>query len=415
MFVFFNSTDYWAKGPNKVWHELNGVESASVYCLLKMTTLDEYKFFFEQYASDAIGVSALAPTSAFSAREMGSEIARTTGPKRVLEVGSGTGSIAAELAKMLGTDDELWMVEYNADFTEFLSNRVATEASFAAVRPNAHVFTGSILDLPEEAMAEKFDYIVSSLPFNSFPGDFVQQVFDLYQLILKPSGSLSYIEYMGGRFLKSTFQPDAAVSESNLITERMMEQYEFRKTPILLNLPPAWIHHLRFGKPELADIERLELRPRDSFEVADQRFDWDALLFVIPLLAWAFTRKKLWPALLAIPIALFFRDPDRDVIADHKAILAGADGEVLEVATIQEPQLGAGEWTRIAVFLSITDVHVNRSPVAGRVSRVWHQPGGFEVADKPEAVHNESVYMEIETANGPIVVAHDVVAASYPT
>ncbi len=377
-----------------------------------MTTLEEYKFFAEQFSSDSIGVSALAPTSAFAAREMGSEVARTTGRKRVLEVGSGTGSIAAEIAKMLGPDDELWMVEYNADFTEFLSNRVATDSSFAAVREHTHVFTGSILDLPEEATAEKFDYIVSSLPFNSFPGDFVQQVFDLYQEILKPSGCLSYIEYMGGRFLKKTFQPDDAVSESNAITEKMMDQFEIRKTPVLLNVPPAWIHHLRFGETKPADAERLELRPRDSFQVADQRFDWDALLFVGPLLAWAFARKKLWPALLAIPVALFFRDPDRDVQQDQKAILAGADGEVLEVATVTEPELGTGKWTRIAVFLSILDVHVNRAPVAGRVSKVWHKGDRFEVASKPEAVHNESVYTQIETKNGPIVVAQRVGAVA---
>lgn len=377
-----------------------------------MTTIEEYKFFFEQFSSDAVGVSAFAPTSAFSAREMGSEIARTKGAKRVLEVGSGTGSIAAELAQMLGPDDELWLVEYNADFTAFLGNRVATDSRFAAVRENTHIFTGSILDLPENAKAEPFDYIVSSLPFNSFPGDFVQQVFDLYQEILKPAGCLSYIEYMGGRFLKKTFQPDAAVSESNAITEQMMTQYEIRKTPILLNLPPAWIHHLRFGEAQPTDAERLKLRPRDAFEISGQRFDWDALLFVGPLLAWAFARKKLWPALLAIPIALFFRDPNRDTVADSSAILAGADGEVLDVAQVTEPELGEQEWTRIAVFLSITDVHVNRAPVAGKISRVWHKQGLFEIASTPEAVHNESVYTQIETPNGPLVVAQRVGAVA---
>ncbi|MEM9775073.1 MAG: phosphatidylserine decarboxylase, partial [Chloroflexota bacterium] len=189
-------------------------------------------------------------------------------------------------------------------------------------------------------------------------------------------------------------------------------KYEIRKTPILLNLPPAWIHHLRFGEAEPADAERLELRPRDSFKIAEQRFDWDALLFIGPLLVWAFARKKLWPALLAIPVALFFRDPDRDTKPNSEVILAGADGEVLDIADVEELELGEGKWTRIAVFLSITDVHVNRAPAAGKVSKVWHKQGLFEVASTPEAVHNESVYTQIETANGPVVVAQRVGAVA---
>ena len=70
------------------------------------------------------------------------------------------------------------------------------------MRENVHIFGGSILDLPEDATGPQFDFIISSLPFNSFPGEFVQQVFDLYHKILKPAGSLSYIEYMGGRAIK---------------------------------------------------------------------------------------------------------------------------------------------------------------------------------------------------------------------
>ena len=69
---------------------------------MTMASLEEYTQFFKQFSGDSIGVSAVAPTSAFAAREMASEMARRKGARRVLEVGSGTGSIAAEVAKFLG-------------------------------------------------------------------------------------------------------------------------------------------------------------------------------------------------------------------------------------------------------------------------------------------------------------------------
>jgi len=377
-----------------------------------MATLEEYTQFFKQYSGDSTGVSAVAPTSAFAAREMASEMARRTGPRRVLEVGSGTGSIAAEVAKLLRPDDELWLCEYNPEFVNYLHERVATDSAFEAVRANVHIFGGSILDLPEEATEPRFDFIISSLPFNSFPGEFVQQVFDLYHQILKPAGSLSYIEYIGGRTLKKLVDPDEAVSESNAITEEQLGRYEIRKAPVLLNLPPAWIHHLRFGEPKAQDAQDLLNVPRDQIQAGEMAFDRDALFFVGPLLTWALLRKRFWPALLAIPIALFFRDPKRSTIRHEERILAAGDGEVLEIATVKEDGLGDAEWLRIAVFLSITDVHVNRSPVSGRVQKVWHKQGLFEVASSPEAVHNESIYTHIDTVSGPIVVAQRVGAVA---
>ncbi len=374
--------------------------------------LDELTYFFKQFSADSVGVSAVAPTSAFSAREMGSEIARTKGAKRVLEVGTGTGSIAVEIAKMLGPDDELWLCEYNADFTAFLENRVATDPGFAAVRDNVHIFTGSFLELPVEAVATPFDFIVSSLPHNSFDADFVSQIFETYKSVLKPGGVLSYIEYMGGRLVKKIKPDEDEANNSHPISAAMLEQYEIRRANVFLNFPPAYIHHLRFGEAAPTDAAQLQLQPRDSFKLADMRFDEDALLFVGPLLAWALARKRWWPVLLAVPIALFFRDPDRDTKPAEDTIIAGADGQVLEIVTVKEDRLGEEEWTRIAVFLSISDVHVNRAPASGKVVKTWLQPGQFTVAHAPEAVHNESVYTLIETPRGPVAVAQRVGAVA---
>jgi phosphatidylserine decarboxylase len=122
-------------------------------------------------------------------------------------------------------------------------------------------------------------------------------------------------------------------------------------------------------------------------------------------------RSKLWllPALAAIPVAAFFRDPEReppaDEAADDSAVLAASDGTVLSVERVTDARIGDGELLRIAVFLSVLDVHVNRSPVAGRVIGYWVEDGGYAPAMKPAAEHNVAAYTVLDTERGRVGVA----------
>ena len=68
---------------------------------------------------------------------------------------------------------------------------------------------------------------------------------------------------------------------------------------------------------------------------------------------------------------LFFRDPERDIPADDSAIVAASDGKVLSVERMFDERFDDEEFLRIAVFLSVLDVHVNRSPVAGWSPDWW--------------------------------------------
>jgi phosphatidylserine decarboxylase len=116
---------------------------------------------------------------------------------------------------------------------------------------------------------------------------------------------------------------------------------------------------------------------------------------------------KLWllPALAAAPVAAFFRDPQREVPADPDAVVAASDGKVLSVEKVHDDRLGPDEFLRIAVFLSVLDVHINRSPVAGRVVDHFVVDGGFAAAMKPEAEHNVAAYTVLDTTHGPVAVA----------
>ena len=111
------------------------------------------------------------------------------------------------------------------------------------------------------------------------------------------------------------------------------------------------------------------------------------------------------PALAAAPVAAFFRDPERDLPDDESAVVAAADGRVLSVERLTDERFGDGEFLRIAVFLSVLDVHVNRSPVAGKVVDYFVADGGYAAAMKPDAEHNVAAYTVLDTDRGTVVVA----------
>jgi phosphatidylserine decarboxylase len=92
----------------------------------------------------------------------------------------------------------------------------------------------------------------------------------------------------------------------------------------------------------------------------------------------------------------FFRDPDREVPAGAVAV-SPADGKVVSV---REESAGL---TRIGVFMSVFDVHVNRAPVAGRIKEILYTKGRFAVASRDRAsTHNEQNLVVIENAGGEV-------------
>jgi phosphatidylserine decarboxylase len=109
-------------------------------------------------------------------------------------------------------------------------------------------------------------------------------------------------------------------------------------------------------------------------------------------------------ALFAL-LLYFFRDPQRTPPADEGLFLAPADGQVVEVGRVHEPRFLEGEGLKIGIFMSLLDVHVNRSPVEGQVALVEHVPGQFLQAFRPEASEvNEHNLVGLESRYGRVLV-----------
>jgi phosphatidylserine decarboxylase len=184
---------------------------------------------------------------------------------------------------------------------------------------------------------------------------------------------------------------------------------------VLRNQPPLRVHRLRYTPAEVAAAARLTAAYRPSSVPLTRSMNIDsngvaAAGIAIGLAAAARVmrpRSRLWllPALAAVPVAAFFRDPNRELPADGSGVVAASDGTVLSVERVTEPRLGNDELLRIAVFLSVLDVHVNRAPVAGKVTGFWVEDGGYAPAMRPEAEHNVAAYTVLETDRGRVVVA----------
>lgn len=127
-----------------------------------------------------------------------------------------------------------------------------------------------------------------------------------------------------------------------------------------------------------------------------------ATLFCAALAAVA--AASYWPA-ASLPVLLwvyclaFFRDPVRRV-PQTAGLLAVADGRVTDI-TPADPDILGEPATRVGIFMSLLSVHVNRSPLAGRVLSITHKPGGYADVRRPDAwARNESATVEMEAHSG---------------
>jgi phosphatidylserine decarboxylase len=130
----------------------------------------------------------------------------------------------------------------------------------------------------------------------------------------------------------------------------------------------------------------------------------DAFRFLVPLLVSAglgfifgFYSAAVLVMLLAVFVAFFFRNPKREIPPDPRVIVSPADGRVVRVERV-------GNVTRLSIFLSIFDVHVNRSPMAGQIEAIEYRPGKFKPAfNHAASIDNERNIIMVTQGNVKLV------------
>jgi len=130
------------------------------------------------------------------------------------------------------------------------------------------------------------------------------------------------------------------------------------------------------------------------------------VLLLLGALSWLLTP---WLALFFLVLIgytfVFFRDPDRTVPADADVVVAAADGVVVEIAELEEREVVKGTMRRVAIFLSVFDVHINRAPIAGRIIYRERREGLCLDARNPECSEkNEAMTWAFENPRATLVV-----------
>jgi len=332
--------------------------------------------------------------SAAAAGAVAADFARHPGPKHGLLVGAGpTSPVLAEAIDALCPEDTLTVVSGQA--AEEVRAHIRLSGAWVEQRVRA------VETLSE---AEPADAIMVAEPMSG-SADEVRAELEGLAKYLGPGGVLS-VPVAAAPFLAG-----GAGEELN----RQTELFGVGSDLVLRSRPPVRVHRLRYSPADAALADRLAPLARTSSVrlTPDMHIDSNGIaaagifLGAAALLRRARRGSRLWllPALAAGPVAAFFRDPERAVPDEADAIVSACDGKVLSVERIRDDRLGNEEFLRIAVFLSVLDVHVNRSPVAGRVVDHFVIAGGYAAAMKPEAEHNVAGYTVLDTSHGTVAVA----------
>ena len=207
--------------------------------------LTDHFTFFRQFRETFVTTGAVAPSSRFLAKAMTEPLSQRTGPVRVLEVGPGTGAVTRHIVRQLRDGDRFDLVELNPRFVEILNQRFEAHPEY---KPVSHCCAVHHLPLQEFRAPEPYDFIISGLPLNNFPVPLVEEVFGAFFSLLRPGGVLSYFEYMYvrpmRRLVAKTDEKERLAGLESVI-RRYLRPHRFRQDWVFVNMPPAWVQHLR--------------------------------------------------------------------------------------------------------------------------------------------------------------------------
>lgn len=195
--------------------------------------------FLGQMLRDYRSTGAVAPSGSALAKSMTKTLRADNRPKRLLEVGPGTGPFTRFMLQALRPGDELHLVEISPAFAKRLEVKLL--APYRRKRPNVviklHCASIETVELPGT-----FDYIVCGLPFNNFPPQMVRKIFRRLIDLLDEGGELAYFSYAGAKFVKAPLvgiKGRRKIKSMHATEKILRRRHQGRRELVLGNFPPA--------------------------------------------------------------------------------------------------------------------------------------------------------------------------------
>ena len=214
-----------------------------------MSRLSDYQTFLTQFLRNYETTGSVIP----SGRALGSALCRYVGggpgPQKILEAGPGTGAVTGCIIDRMRQDDELWMVELNPTFAAHLRSAFNDKPAFREAASRCHLIEGSVAQLGPLSKDGQFDLIISGLPLNNFSPADVHDILQAYATLLKPGGILSFFQYIlirPAKMFVSVGPERDRLKRVGEAIEGVLGDREFAREWVWVNVPPAWVHHIRF-------------------------------------------------------------------------------------------------------------------------------------------------------------------------
>jgi len=166
--------------------------------------------------------------------------------RRILEVGPGTGAVTGHIVRAMRANDWLDLVERNEEFVERLRHRIQGDETLGRCAERIALHHAGVEELSED---RPYDVIVSGLPLNNFSVALVEQLVGKLSRLLAPGGTLSFFEYIAVRRAKAALSPQAErerLRGIGRVLGDLLDAHEIRRDRVLANVPPAWVHHVRW-------------------------------------------------------------------------------------------------------------------------------------------------------------------------
>ncbi len=204
---------------------------------------EHYMTFFKGIVRNPLQVGAFSPCSVFVAQEITKYVASDTkqGSLRVLEVGAGSGVLTTDLEKALqkrGGEYILDVIEIDPEYAALLKKRFENNKNVAI----------HCIDINDFNVEQRYDYLISTLPFNVMDNSVIKQIFQQYEKMVAPNGVLSYVEHMWLPDIKEktlSGTEKQAFIEKRTIVNSFKDKYLVETVNVYRNITPLYVHHLK--------------------------------------------------------------------------------------------------------------------------------------------------------------------------